>query len=95
MPAKYCPDCGGATLRLIETTEVQADNEYKEVLTCDSCENILFVVRNGIEDGYPDHMYPHYEPEGMIDHDDEDWRAFHEEVNRQIRDFHHREGGGD
>ncbi len=43
--ATYCPDCGKKTLRLIETTDPDGTGEYKEVLTCDECENIVYVVR--------------------------------------------------
>jgi hypothetical protein len=41
----YCPDCGEQTLRLIETTEPTFDGEWKEVRTCDRCENIVYIVR--------------------------------------------------
>jgi hypothetical protein len=83
MPAKYCPDCGAQTLNLIET--VGAGSEYKEVLTCDSCENIVYVMR-------PRDCGFEY---GEDDHDDEDRRAYNEELNEQMKAFHHREGGGD
>jgi hypothetical protein len=34
------------TLRLIEKTEpTDLDGEYKEVRTCDYCENIVYIVR--------------------------------------------------
>lgn len=46
MSATYCPDCGRPILRLIETTEPDAMGAYKEVLTCDACENIVYIVRN-------------------------------------------------
>jgi uncharacterized protein YbaR (Trm112 family) len=40
-----CPDCGEQTLRLIETTEPDGTGEYKEVRTCDGCENIVYIIR--------------------------------------------------
>lgn len=40
----YCPDCGNETLRFIERTE-PSDDEVKEVLTCDGCEIIVYIVR--------------------------------------------------
>lgn len=44
---KHCPDCGEQSLRTIETTEPnELDGEYKEVCTCDECENIVYIVRN-------------------------------------------------
>lgn len=45
----YCPDCGQQSLRLIEKTEPSGD-EYKEVRTCDGCENIVYIVRQKSED---------------------------------------------
>lgn len=45
MTASFCPDCGQETLRLIEATEPNGHGEYKEVLTCDRCENIVYVFR--------------------------------------------------
>lgn len=42
---RYCPDCGRQTLRLIETTDQDGTGEYKEVRTCDHCENIVYIVR--------------------------------------------------
>lgn len=41
----FCPDCGERTLRLIEETEPDCIGEYKEVRTCDHCENIIYIVR--------------------------------------------------
>jgi transcriptional regulator NrdR family protein len=40
-----CPDCGQETLELIETTEPDGTDEYKEVRTCPSCENIVYIIR--------------------------------------------------
>jgi hypothetical protein len=40
----WCPDCGRRSLRLIETTDKDGD-EYKEVRTCDVCEQIIYIVR--------------------------------------------------
>jgi len=40
-----CPDCVGG-MRLIESTEPD-HGEYKDVLTCDDCGNIVYVVRHG------------------------------------------------
>lgn len=42
----YCPDCGQQTLRFIEDTEPDSLGEYKEVRTCDSCGNIVYIVRH-------------------------------------------------
>ncbi len=42
----YCPDCGTKTLRLIETTDEDTTGEYKEVRTCDTCEILVYIVRN-------------------------------------------------
>lgn len=43
---RYCPDCGHKTLFSIEDTEPDAAGEYKEVLSCPSCQNIVYIVRN-------------------------------------------------
>lgn len=43
----HCPDCGRPTLRLIEKTDADEFNEYKEVLTCDGCDNLVYIVRDG------------------------------------------------
>jgi uncharacterized protein YbaR (Trm112 family) len=40
-----CPDCSKRTLWLIENTEPDALGEFKEVRTCDLCENIVYIVR--------------------------------------------------
>lgn len=42
----HCPDCGEQTLRTIENTEPDGTGEYKQVCTCDGCENIVYIVRN-------------------------------------------------
>lgn len=42
----FCPDCGQKTLAFIENTWRSPDGEYKEVRTCDRCENIVYVVRH-------------------------------------------------
>jgi transcriptional regulator NrdR family protein len=41
----YCPDCGESSLRLIEETEHEDGDEYKEVCTCDQCGNLVYIVR--------------------------------------------------
>lgn len=45
METLNCPDCGRLTLVLIENTEPDGTGEYKEVRTCDQCENIVYIVR--------------------------------------------------
>jgi predicted RNA-binding Zn-ribbon protein involved in translation (DUF1610 family) len=42
---RFCPDCGQQVLRLIEVTEPQG-GEFKEIHTCDQCQNIVYIVRN-------------------------------------------------
>jgi len=41
----HCPDCGKPTLRLIENTDRDSLGNYREVRTCDECENIVYIVR--------------------------------------------------
>jgi hypothetical protein len=41
-----CPDCGQLTLHFIENTEAGIDGEYKEVRTCERCQNIVYIVRH-------------------------------------------------
>ncbi len=48
--AQFCPDCGQKDLRLIEQTEPNIDCEYKDIMTCDSCENLVYMVRRLPED---------------------------------------------
>lgn len=42
----YCPDCGNKSLRLIENTDANDIGEYKQVCTCDVCENMVYLYRN-------------------------------------------------
>jgi len=42
----YCPDCGTKTVRLIESTEPDGTGEYKDILTCDSCQTIIYLIRD-------------------------------------------------
>lgn len=44
MPNLFCPDCGRMTLRVIEATDPEG-GEYKDVCTCDVCQNIVYIVR--------------------------------------------------
>lgn len=46
---KYCPDCGKESLRLIEMTNPDGSDEYKEILTCDTCENMVHIFRQVID----------------------------------------------
>lgn len=41
----YCPDCGRQTAEFIEETEPDELGEYKEVVTCRRCLNIVYIVR--------------------------------------------------
>lgn len=50
---RYCPDCGEQTLRLIENTE-PIGGEFKEVRTCDGCDNIVYIIRE-VEEEEPAH----------------------------------------
>jgi hypothetical protein len=74
--AKFCPDCGGSTLSLLEVTDPCGD-EYKEVYSCPHCDNMVHLFRR--TDG------PLEPPEGCVDHDDEDRRACREELNERRR----------
>ena len=39
----YCPECGKrAEVRLIE--RIDGGDEFKDAITCDSCENIFYVI---------------------------------------------------
>lgn len=44
-PILWCPDCGKQKLRTIEATDPDGSGEYKQVCTCDQCENIVYIVR--------------------------------------------------
>ena len=44
---RFCPECGQQVLRLIEVTEPDSSGEYKEIHTCDDCQNIVYLVRSG------------------------------------------------
>jgi len=42
----YCPDCGKANeFFRIEATDPDSLGEYKDVCSCESCENIVYIVR--------------------------------------------------
>jgi hypothetical protein len=43
----FCPDCGKRTLRIIEMIDPQGElaTEYKEICTCDDCENMIHIYR--------------------------------------------------
>lgn len=48
--AIWCPTCGNGPaslrVRLIESTEPDESGEFKDVCTCDHCNNIFYIVRN-------------------------------------------------
>jgi hypothetical protein len=45
----WCPNCGLETLRIIERTEPDDAGEFKDICTCDKCENMIHIF----------HLKPH------------------------------------